>query len=89
MLSLLALTDDLEHRIESDPKEKAKISSWVAGVFSDLGLIARIHHEIDIYHPWAATFDHEWGKYRNAVKAELTQQFALYTEVDRNLKGAC
>ena len=57
LLGLPSLMDEIEHVLETDPTEKSRISSWVAGVFSDLGLIARLQHELEIYQPWAATFD--------------------------------
>lgn len=54
LLGLPGLMDEIEHHIQSDPKEKAKISSWVAKVFAELGLIARIRHELELYQPWAS-----------------------------------
>jgi hypothetical protein len=46
LLGLPGLADEIESLVQRDQKEKAKLSSWVAQVFSDLGLIAHIQHEL-------------------------------------------
>ncbi|KAH7416628.1 hypothetical protein BKA64DRAFT_701417 [Cadophora sp. MPI-SDFR-AT-0126] len=48
LLSLPSLMDEIEHVLQSDPKEKARLPTWVARVYSDLGVIARLRHELDI-----------------------------------------
>ncbi|PGH00959.1 hypothetical protein GX51_05508 [Blastomyces parvus] len=51
------LTDEIERLVHSDPKEKAKLSPFVTGIFSDLGLIAGTLREVNTYFPWAAGMD--------------------------------
>jgi hypothetical protein len=46
LLGLPGLADEIESLVQRDQKEKAKLSSWVAQVFSDIGLIAHIQHEL-------------------------------------------
>lgn len=42
-----------------DPAEKRNLSSYIADIFGDLAIISRALHEIEIYQPWAATFEEE------------------------------
>jgi hypothetical protein len=86
LLGFPNLMDEIETLIESDLKEKAKISAWIGRVFSDLGLIARIRHEIDIYHPWAAGFEHEYVTQRSTIEKGFPRRFAALGELDCNLK---
>jgi len=46
LLGLPGLADEIESLVERDQKEKAKLSPWVAQVFSDIGLIAHVQHEL-------------------------------------------
>jgi hypothetical protein len=87
LLSLPGLVDEIEHHVQSDPKEKAKISLWVARIFGELGLIARIRHELDIYQPWASGFDSGYAEYRDEVEKDFPRRFASLAKVQNNSQG--
>jgi hypothetical protein len=87
LLSLPGLVDEIEHHIQSDPKEKAKISLWVARIFGELGLIARIRHELDIYQPWASGFDSGYADYQDEVEKDFPRRFASLAEIQNNSQG--
>ncbi|PGH35131.1 hypothetical protein GX50_02053 [[Emmonsia] crescens] len=53
------LTDEIERLVNSDPKEKAKFSSAVTDMFSDLGLLAGALREVNTYFPWAAGMEQQ------------------------------
>jgi hypothetical protein len=59
LLGLPSLVDEFEHTIQ-DPKEKAYLSAYIQNQFSDLGVLARSLHELDIYQPWAEGFDNDF-----------------------------
>ena len=81
------ILDELERLIESDSKEKERLSSWVARVLSDLGVIARSRHEIDIYQPWAAGMDHEFVNYEKEIIEEFAMKFTTLADLERSLKN--
>jgi len=87
LLSLPGLMDEIEHHIQSDPKEKAKISLWVARIFGELGLITRIRHELDIYQPWASGFDSGYAEYRDEVEKDFPRRFASLAEIKTSFQG--
>jgi len=58
LCGLLDLMEELGLLIQSDPKQKERISASGAHVLSDLGVIVRVRHELDIYQPWAAGMDY-------------------------------
>ncbi|TVY46706.1 hypothetical protein LOCC1_G004658 [Lachnellula occidentalis] len=85
LLTLPGLMDEIEYLAQKDPTEKAKISPWVAGVLSDLGLIAHLRHELDIYLPWAAGYDHAYVDHRAAIEGDFPRLFSGIHDVVRNL----
>jgi hypothetical protein len=50
---------DAFEQIMQDPSEKRNLSPYMADLFSDLAILSRALHEIEIYQPWAATFEDE------------------------------
>lgn len=86
-LTLPSIMDEIESKIERDPSQKAKFSGLVTRMFSDLGLIARIYHELDIYLPWAAGYDYELVTYKSQIEKEYREKFSLLASIVRNLKG--
>ncbi|KAF7893650.1 uncharacterized protein EAF02_001188 [Botrytis sinoallii] len=87
LMTLPTLVDEIESRIERDPNEKAKFSALVARIFSDLGLISRIYHELDIYLPWAAGYDNALVEHKDQIEKEFPKQLSLLASVDRHLKA--
>jgi hypothetical protein len=80
------LMDELERLVQSEPAQKERLSAWVARIFSDLGVIARARHELDIYQPWAAGMDHAFTEYEKDIKEEFAVKFAILAEIDREFK---
>lgn len=45
LLGFPSLMDELERTIQSDPKGKQKLSFWIPGVFSELGVMLAARHK--------------------------------------------
>jgi hypothetical protein len=86
LVRLPDLMDELERLIHNNPREKEKLSPWVAHVYSDLGVIAGALHEINIYQPWAAGFDNESVNYKEEIEKEFTKQFSGLAELSKIFK---
>lgn len=87
LLGLPAVVDEIESKIERDPIEKAKFSALVTRIFSDLGLIARIYHELEIYLPWADGYDNALGEYKDEIEKDFPRQLSLIASLTNNLKA--
>jgi hypothetical protein len=87
LCGLPGLMDELERLVQSDPSQKERLSVWVARIFSDLGVIARALHELDIYQPWAAVMDHAFVEYEKDIKEEFAKKFAVLAEIDCEFKN--
>lgn len=81
MLGLSTLMDELERLMESDNHARSFISSWVAREISNLSVLSQCLHQIDLYQPWAPTWQEEVDDKRNEldVKTVLTKaQLVMY-----------
>ncbi len=58
---LFGLTNviDAFEQIMQDPAEKRNLSPYMADMFADLAILSRALREIEMYQPWAATFEEE------------------------------
>ena len=75
LAGLNTLMDELERIQNNEPKAKDLISSWVAHQISDLAILSYCRHQIDLYQPWAATFEDQMVK----KKQEINDDF-LHTQ---------
>ncbi|KAE8453917.1 hypothetical protein EG329_007693 [Mollisiaceae sp. DMI_Dod_QoI] len=82
LMGLPNIVDEIEYRIQALPTEKAMLSPWIARVFADLGLIARLQHELQLYQPWAAGFDDDFVTLKDTVEQDFSRRHALYGEIE-------
>ncbi|KAI9831131.1 MAG: hypothetical protein M1819_005219 [Sarea resinae] len=89
-LSLLRLTnvmDEIERTIQTVPGQKDRLTSWVARVYSSLGVIAGALHQIDMYQPWANGFENDAMQYQEAMESEYTQDLSEVANLVNKLRG--
>ncbi|TGO37999.1 hypothetical protein BHYA_0084g00300 [Botrytis hyacinthi] len=87
-LSIPAIMDEIEHTIEQDLELKAKITPWVSRALSDLGLIIRLGHELDLYLPWATGFPMDMEVHKDWLKNDLQDPCAELHKTDHYIKSA-
>ncbi|KAF7118920.1 hypothetical protein CNMCM5793_008556 [Aspergillus hiratsukae] len=66
------LMDELERLVQSDPKNKELVSSQVASIISDLAVMSECIHQIDLYQPWASTFENGFEERRDEIQKEYS-----------------
>lgn len=59
LFGLTNVIDAFEHPMQ-DPTEKRNLSPYMSDMFADLAILSRALHELEIYQPWAATFDDDY-----------------------------
>jgi hypothetical protein len=77
---------DAFEQIMQDPMEKRNLSPYIADLFSDLAILSRALHEIEIYQPWAATFEEE-HKASDLCPVELRFHPALSSKMPARLSS--
>ena len=80
LAGLSTLMDEIERMMENDPRSKTLISSWVADQIADLSVFSQCLHQIELYQPWAATFETRMVEQED----ELTKD---YLSTQKNLQG--
>ncbi|TEY70093.1 hypothetical protein BOTCAL_0111g00110 [Botryotinia calthae] len=81
-LTLPNIVDEIQSRVERDP---AIFSALVTRIFSDLGLISWIYHELDIYLPWAVGYDYALTYQEAEIRQEIRKQHGFLINMDNDL----
>lgn len=74
------IMDELERLIEADREQKKRLSGWVTEFVSDLSLVAQIKNQLNLYQPWASTFENDALEHKEAIKADFSKSISLVTE---------
>lgn len=73
--------------VQDDPKQKGRFSALVAGIFSDLALLAETLHQINLYQPWASTFEHNAIVDDETIRLKCAKTLSIFTDIAKGLKG--
>ena len=73
LAGLNTLIDELERMMESDTKAKEFISLWVTDKISDLSVFSQCIHQIELYQPWAATFETEMATREDELNRDYSK----------------
>ncbi|THC90947.1 hypothetical protein EYZ11_009597 [Aspergillus tanneri] len=66
------LMDKLERLVQSDPKNKDLVSARVASIISDLSVLSECLYQIELYQPWAATFENGFAERCDEIRKEYS-----------------
>ncbi|KAG0042239.1 hypothetical protein BGZ83_000738 [Gryganskiella cystojenkinii] len=81
------LLDELDRLVENDPRAKGFLSPLVTSVIEDLSLMAECQRQIELFQPWASTFDTEMVKYKDGLRNKLIKQNLLLDALDLGADG--
>ncbi|KAK4542981.1 hypothetical protein LTR36_005979 [Oleoguttula mirabilis] len=70
LAGLTNVVDELERLMQTEPKAKEMVSSYIAGVLADLSVITEAIRQLEIYQPWAQTFEHYMAEKEEQIKNE-------------------
>lgn len=57
LFGMTTMIDELHHYVESEPRAKSMITPFIASSIGDLATVSECLHQLEIYQPWASTFD--------------------------------
>ena len=78
------LLDEFERLTQENSKHKARISSWVANVFSDLAVIAQARHQLALYHPVLSMYNENDTE---DIKSHYAKLFPELAELINKFEG--
>ena len=61
---------ELERLVQAEPKANVIVTSYVAGVLADLSVVTEATRQVNIYQPWAQTFEHYMAEKDEELKEE-------------------
>jgi hypothetical protein len=77
--------DELERLVGTDREQKKRLSGWVTGFISDLALLAQMKNQLNLYQPWASTFEQDAAEQKDAISADFSKSLSSVFEY---MKGA-
>ncbi|RMJ15126.1 hypothetical protein BHE90_002696 [Fusarium euwallaceae] len=70
LAGLPRLMDELERLLQSSPEADALVSAHVIKILGDLSIIAQCSRQLELYQPWAQTFENAAVEHLDSFKAE-------------------
>lgn len=67
------VVDELERLLRSEPQANQLISPYIAGLIGQLSVVTQCMHQIEIYQPWARSFEHLELEYLDSFKAAFAE----------------
>lgn len=80
LLKLPNVMDELERVVETEREQKQRLSGWVASFVSDLALLAQMKNQLNLYQPWASTFEKDAVTHSEAIKADFSGSISSLSE---------
>ncbi|KAJ9160581.1 hypothetical protein NKR19_g3078 [Coniochaeta hoffmannii] len=82
LAGLPLIVDELERLMRAEPKANALVDSTVACIIGDLSIISQCRAQLDLYQPWADSFDHffyiDW---KDKLEAEFQEQTRPWAKI--------
>ncbi|KIW21757.1 uncharacterized protein PV07_12814, partial [Cladophialophora immunda] len=83
VLGLSNLIDELDRLIDTDPKQKNRLSRWSLEVLSDLGLAVQVEHELDHDLHFMHAIHSDLGLSRQKTREEFRRRFPTFELLDK------
>lgn len=75
------MVDELQRLMDSESQARDMISSWIADILSDLAIIAECLRQIDLYQPWANSFEDLLVDRKENIQAEFAKSTAPWGKI--------
>lgn len=80
---LTTVTDELERLLRSDPKALGLISSLTAKIIGELSILSQCLRQLELYQPWANTFDNAMREREQAIAKDFSQHNRVVEDTAR------
>ncbi|KAF1951014.1 hypothetical protein CC80DRAFT_528569 [Byssothecium circinans] len=87
LAGLTNIVDELGRLIQSEPKAKDLISPTIADILSDLSVISEGLRQLQMYQPWAQTFEDSLVEKEKGIKKEFAQRTKNWSLVMDAIEG--
>ena len=87
LAGIVNVVDELGRLIQSEPKAKEMISSFLAYVMGDLTILAEAMRQINMFQPWAQTFEDRPVEKEDMIKRQYAQRTANWGRLMKATDG--
>ncbi|KAG0303484.1 hypothetical protein BGZ98_006591 [Dissophora globulifera] len=82
LIGVLPVLDLVERLVHNDPKSRNLFSAKVAGTIADYSLFAEVQRQINLYLPWASTFENDAVGREPKIRADYIQRTKRMGQVE-------
>ncbi|OAQ99017.1 hypothetical protein LLEC1_01157 [Akanthomyces lecanii] len=86
LVGLPRLMDELERLLQSSPGVDALISSHLLKILGGLSIVAQCSRQLELYQPWAQTFESTFVDHMESIKAEHTRWMKPWAQLPGAMK---
>lgn len=86
LTGLSRTVDELQRMMDSEAAVKPLVSSNLAAYISDLSIVAECLRQVEIYQPWANTFEHFAAERKEEIDEEYTNTSEPWVRILQTLK---
>jgi hypothetical protein len=88
LYGLTNVMDELERLVETNREQEQRLSGWVTNFYSDLALVAQMKNQLNLYQPWASSFENDAVDHKEAIQADISESLCSineYMQASQNL----
>ena len=75
------VVDELDRLLDSEQKAKELVSPYIAGVIGELSIISQCLSQLDLYQPWANSFEFAMPEYKDDIEKEFSKRTAQWAGI--------
>ncbi|CAG7932207.1 unnamed protein product [Penicillium olsonii] len=77
LASMNVVVDELERLLQAEPRARELISPFINSFVGDLSIISQTLNQLDLYQPWARTWENKVAGCVDEIKAEFAERGAF------------
>ena len=86
LISMPLVLDELERQLQADPHAKELVTAHIAQTIGNLSIISQCTAQLDLYQPWARSFDYELVGRNEGIKADYAGQTKALAKMMASLR---
>ncbi|CAG7950189.1 unnamed protein product [Penicillium olsonii] len=72
--SMNVIVDELERLLQAEPRARELLSPFINSLIGDLSIISQTLNQLDLYQPWAQTWENKLAECEDDLKADYAEQ---------------
>ncbi|POR38810.1 Uncharacterized protein TPAR_00995 [Tolypocladium paradoxum] len=86
LMSMPLVLDELERLLQAEPQAKELVTAYIAQVIGNLSIISQCMTQLDLYQPWARSFESNLVEREDGIKEEYAERTRPWAKMMAALK---